>query len=84
MGGGQPADSCAFGVIREGNGKGTVTVTKPDGRTRAIFFENGKAVGYDVSQADPGEFSASRDGDLNIIHIGEERYEIPDAVIFGG
>jgi hypothetical protein len=81
---GQPTGSCPFVVTREGNGSGIVTVTKPDGRTRAIFFENGKAVGYDVSQADPGEFSASREGDLNVIRIGEERYEIPDAVIFGG
>jgi len=84
MGGGQPSGSCPFGVTRQGNGSGTVTVTKPDGRTRAIFFENGRATGYDRSQADRGEFSATRQGDLNIIRIGQERYEIPDAVISGG
>jgi hypothetical protein len=84
MGGGQPTSSCPFGVKREGNGSGVVTVTKPDGRTRAIFFDNGRATGADTSQADPGKFSASKQGDLNIIHIGQERYEIPDAVIFGG
>jgi hypothetical protein len=81
---GQPTGSCPFGVIREGNGNGIVTVTKPDGRTRAIFFKNGKAIGADVSQADPGEFSASREGDLTVVRIGDERYEIPDALIFGG
>lgn len=84
MGHGQPTGSCFFGVKREGSGSGIVTVTKPDGRTRAIFFHRGRATGYDRSQADPGEFRASRQGDLNIIHIGPERYEIPDAVIFGG
>ncbi|WP_019501480.1 hypothetical protein [Pseudanabaena sp. PCC 6802] len=84
MGGGQPTASCRFGVVRKGNGNGTVTVTKPDGRTRSIFFENGKATGYDRSQADRGSFSASKQSDLNIIRIGQERYEIPDAVIFGG
>ncbi|NJO67496.1 MAG: hypothetical protein HC826_00455 [Rhodospirillales bacterium] len=31
------AGSCAFGVEREGDGSGIVTVTKPDGKTRAIF-----------------------------------------------
>jgi hypothetical protein len=84
MGGEAPTGSCAFGVTREGNGSGIVTVTKSDGRTRAIFFENGTATGYDMSQADPGEFRAEKQADLNIIYIGEERYEIPDAVIFGG
>lgn len=76
--------SCSFGVTREGNGSGTVTVKKPDGGSRAIFFQNGKATGYDRSQADNGNFSATKQGDLNIIRIGQERYEIPDAVIFGG
>lgn len=84
MAAGQPAGSCRFGVVREGGGTGTVTVTKPDGRTRSIFFEKGKAVSADTSQADRGEFSASKQGDLNVIRIGTERYEIPDAVIFGG
>ena len=80
----QPTNSCSFGVIRQGNGSGSVTVTKLDGRTRTIFFENGQATGYDMSQADSGEFSSQKQGDLNIIRIGGERYEIPDAVIFGG
>lgn len=80
---GQPTVSCAFGVTRQGNGSGTVTITKPDGRTRAIFFESGRATGYDQSQSDRGAFSTTRQGDLSIIQIGQERYEIPDAVIFG-
>ena len=84
MGGGQPTGSCPFGVTRKGGGSGIVTVTKPDGRTRAIFFEKGEATGYDVSEADPGAFSASRQGDLSIVRIGDERYEIPDAVVSGG
>jgi len=84
MGKGQPTGSCPFGVTRTGGGSGSVTVTKPDGRTRTIFFEKGKAISADTSQADPGEFSASRESDLTIIKIGDERYEIPDAVILGG
>jgi hypothetical protein len=80
----QPTSSCSFGVTRQGNGSGTVTITKPDGGTRVIFFENGKATGYDVRQGDSGKFSASRQGDLTIVRIGQERYELPDAVIFGG
>jgi hypothetical protein len=84
MGKGQPTGSCAFGVKREGNGSAKVTVTKVDGGQRVIFFEKGRAIGYDQSQADSGGFKAEKEADLNIIHIGEERYEIPDAVILGG
>jgi len=84
MGSGAPARSCPAGAKRQGFGSAMVTVTKPDGRTRTIFFEKGRATGYDQSEADPGKFSASKRDDLNIIHIGEERYEIPDGLPFGG
>ena len=84
MGKGQPTGSCVFGVKRESNGSAMVTVTKVDGSQRVIFFEKGRAIGYDQSQADSGEFKAQKEADLNIIHIGEERYEIPDAVVLGG
>ena len=84
MGKGQPTGSCAFGVKREGNGSAMVTVTKVDGSKRVIFFENGRAIGYDQSQADTGKFKAEKEADLNVIHIGDERYEIPDAVVQGG
>ncbi len=39
----------------------------------------------DVSQADGYlPFSATKQGDLHRIHVGNERYEIADAVILGG
>ncbi|MEB3293214.1 MAG: hypothetical protein VKJ24_08630 [Synechococcales bacterium] len=79
----QPMRSCSFGVTRQGNGTAFVTVTKLDGRTRTLFFENGEFTGYDMSQADPGNFSSQRRGDLSVVYIGTERYEVPDAVIFG-
>ena len=81
---GQPMMQCEFGVARAGGGYATVVIKKPDGRTRAIFFRMGKPIGADTSEADPGKFSARREGDLNFIRIGNERYEIPDAVILGG
>jgi len=84
MGKGRPTSSCAFGVKREGNGSAMVIVTKVDGSQRIILFEEGRAIGYDTSQADSGGFKAKKEADLNIIHIGEERYEIPDAVVLGG
>jgi hypothetical protein len=82
---GQPMGQCAFGVARAGGGTATVVVTHPDGRKRAIFFERGRATGANISQADGDvRFSVQREADLNMIRIGNERYEIPDAAVFGG
>jgi hypothetical protein len=82
---GQPMTQCNFGVARDGGGSATVVVTRPDGRTRAIFFEKGKAVGADLSQADGNmDFKASKNADLYVIQAGDERYEIPEAVVYGG
>jgi hypothetical protein len=76
---------CEFGVARAGGGYATVVIKKPDGRTRAIFFRMGRPIGADTSQADgyPG-FRATKESDLHLIRIGNERYEIPDSVILGG
>lgn len=82
---GQTMRQCDFRVTREGNGTATIVVTKPDGVTRALFFENGRFLSADTSQADGyPEYGASRSGDLSIVRVGEERYEVPDAVIYGG
>jgi hypothetical protein len=82
---GQPMGQCKFGVAREPGGSATLVVTRPDGRTRAIFFEKGKAVGADMSQADGNmRFRARKNADLFMIDAGDERYEIPDAAVFGG
>jgi butyrate kinase len=79
-----PATACEFGVARAGGGYATVVVTRPGGGTRAIFFRMGRPIGTDTSEADPGEFSAVREGDLSHVRVGQERYEIPDAVVLGG
>jgi len=82
---GQPMTQCEFGVARAGGGYATVVVTRPDGRKRAIFFRRGIPIGADTSEADGyGEFRATRESDLHLIRVGDERYEIPDAVVLGG
>jgi hypothetical protein len=82
---GQPMGQCPFGVARASGGTATVVVTRPDGRTRALFFQKGRFLSPDTSQADGyPEVHAEKQSDLNLIRVGQERYEIPDAVIFGG
>lgn len=84
IGGAPLGMQCKFGVTRMGQGNGLVEITKPDGSKRTVFFDKGRATGYDASQADKAAFKASRRGDNTIVEIGGERYEIPDAVINGG
>jgi heat shock protein HslJ len=82
---GQPMAQCEFGVARAGGGYATVVITKPGGSTRAIYFRMGTPVGADTEQADGyPDFRAVKESDLHVIRIGDERYEIPDAVVLGG
>jgi hypothetical protein len=82
---GQPMGQCQFGVARDAGGTATLVVTRSDGRKRFIFFEKGKATGADLSQADGNmRFRASKNADLFKIEAGDERYEIPEAAVFGG
>jgi hypothetical protein len=82
---GQPMGRCEFGVARAGGGYATVVVKKPDGRTRAIFFRMGRPLGADLSQADGNmAFGATKEAGLYRIRAGDERYEIAEAVVFGG
>ena len=82
---GQPMGQCDFGVARAGGGTAAVVVTRLDGRKRLLYFKAGKAVGADLAQADGNmDFKVSKEADLFLIRAGNERYEIPEAVIFGG
>lgn len=81
---GQPMGQCNFGVAREPGGTATVSITRPDGRKRFIFFEKGQAISADLSQADGSQhFRATKNADLYLIEAGNEYYEIPEVVVFG-
>ena len=82
---GQPMATCRFGVVRKGQGSGAVTVFWPDGGNRVILFENGMPASFDQSHADGSvRMTVGRDADLFTVTIGEQRFEIPEAVISGG
>ncbi len=57
----------------------------PTAANGSIFFDKGKATGADLSQADGNmAFRATQGGGPVQIQAGNERYEIPEAAIFGG
>ncbi|WP_265564442.1 hypothetical protein [Sphingomicrobium arenosum] len=84
-----PNRECNAGVKRRWGDDGTtlVEVTKPDGRTRAIFFRGTTPYGADSAQADGSagwDFDVERKGDTNVIRYGPETYVIVDAFVVGG
>ena len=72
-----PTRECSFTVTRQGTGNATVTISWPDGGSRAISFTGGAPAPRDGLRTE-------RRGDLTVINLGNERYEIPDAVVNGG
>ena len=82
---GAPMGRCPAGVARGPGGEATVRVTQPGGGMRLLFFAEGRLAGTDASEADvAARPQVQREGDLTIIRLGRERYEVSDAFILGG
>lgn len=82
---GQPMGQCDFGVKREGGGNGSITVFWPDGGNRVIFFKMNKPSSYDESEADGGaKMTVEEDNGIFSISIGDQRFELFDAIMTGG
>ncbi|RZF31798.1 hypothetical protein EVC45_01695 [Paraburkholderia sp. UYCP14C] len=87
-GNGQTKTMCKFGVVHHSDRSTTVVVYWPDGTTRAIFFGvNGRVMGTAASANDrpmPGDTLTRKHAGINLISVGNERYEIEDTVLSGG
>ena len=82
---GQPMTDCQFGVTRERGGSGMITVMWPDGGNRVIFYKNNTPSSYDESAADGGaRMTVDNDNGLFKVRIGDQRFEIFEAVMTGG
>lgn len=82
---GQPLSNCRFGVVRERHGSGWVKIFWHDAGNRVIFFEGGRPVRYDQSEADgEAKMQVSKTSDLFSVTIGSQRFEFPEAVLVGG
>jgi hypothetical protein len=85
---GQSTGMCRYGVVRNSDRSAIVTVFWPGGGRRAIFFgADGKVTGAGTSathRSAPGQITTRKNADINLITIGDERYEIMDAILSGG
>ena len=77
---GEPIRQCPFGVVREGPGNAGLWVALGDGVERQILFE----VGAPVATNSAYTMSFEKAGDLFLIRVGDERFEVPEAVVTGG
>ena len=76
----QPLAVCTVAVDKTPEGAAALRVALPDGRARVIRFVNGEAVTSDGT----GAFTARHAPGTTTVGIGDERYEIPDAIVRGG
>ena len=82
---GQPMGQCSFGVVRRGDGSGSITVFWHEGGNRVLFFEDGTPMAFDRSEADgDAQMTVGKEADLFYVRIGDQRFEIPEAVFLGG
>ncbi len=75
---GQPTHACGAGVVRGASGAGVVWIAMGSG-DRSITFEGGAPV-----SSNGGAVMVEKLSDLFLIRIGDERYEVPEAFVFGG
>lgn len=73
---------CDAAVIRRGrDGTATVVLRGPNQLLREILFVKGQPTASNTAQT----MSASREGDTTVVNVdGQERYDIPDALLTGG
>jgi hypothetical protein len=77
----KPRPCQAFVVRRGSDGTATVDIPQDDTHRRRILFVRGKPVTSDSAEA----MTFTRQEDVTVVTFGEgERYEIPDALVFGG
>lgn len=77
---GQPTRDCPFGVARDGPGAAGVWIALGEGAERQILFEGNAPVATNIDAA----LTYEKQADLFLVRIGDERYEIPEAVVNGG
>lgn len=77
---GETTHSCPFGVVRAGPGNAGVWISLGEGNERHILFEGGEPVATDSADS----LSFEKKSYVFEVRIGNERYEIPEAVVYGG
>ncbi len=71
---GMALSSCPAELLRKGDGRATLRVLMPGGRTRSLYFEGGEVTSADTTDRVRGD----KQGDTYFVFVGEsERFQIP-------
>lgn len=77
------ARACEAGVVRRGHdGTATVELRWDSNGKRRVLFVKGRPEASDASQ--PFTFSRNQRGNYVLVFDGNERFEIPEPLVFGG
>ena len=71
---------CPFGVIRQGPGNAGVWITLPQNQQQQLLFEDGDL----VTGSPANDFNVEIESDNYLVTFGDNRFVIPEAVVFGG
>ncbi|MFK7879434.1 hypothetical protein [Roseobacter sp.] len=81
---GQTLGTCTVGVSRSTGGDATVVATFTNGFTRQLYFLHGEFVAANATMSGVGnDTDWSLEGGVHIIRVDDQRFELPDALLFG-
>ena len=81
---GQALGKCGAAVARSGGGDATVVATFPNGFARSLYFVHGEFVSASATMSGVGTDTDWRlEKGVHLIRVDDQRYELPDALVFG-
>ncbi|MEM1235185.1 MAG: hypothetical protein AAGH70_13775, partial [Pseudomonadota bacterium] len=81
---GEPMGLCRAGVARGTGGDATIIVTFPNGFARRLTFRNGEFVFADTTMSGNGtDIDWQVTEGLHAIRVDDQRFDLPQALIFG-
>ena len=81
---GQELGECSAGVARGPDGEATVVVTFSNGFSRQLYFAGDAFVRANATMSGVGtDISERREAGVRYLRVDDQRFELPDGLIFG-
>ncbi|MEM1299644.1 MAG: hypothetical protein AAGH68_10230 [Pseudomonadota bacterium] len=81
---GEALGLCKASVARGTDGTATVVVRFSNGFARKLYFEERRFISASATMSGVGrDTDWAREGGVHLIRVDDQRYELPDAFVFG-